>query len=80
VNASTQKRMADTGLFLIRAMLAMVFSYHGSQKLFGWFGVHLALLGPGRFTLGYLFGKASLLKSAPDTQPENTPRQAGIAT
>src|SRR5688572_29727290 len=31
-------RLADTGLFLIRAVLATVFLYHGSQKLFGWFG------------------------------------------
>jgi putative oxidoreductase len=38
MNASTPKRMADTGLFLIRAILAVVFIYHGSQKLFGWFG------------------------------------------
>jgi putative oxidoreductase len=30
--------MADTGLFLIRAILAVVFIYHGSQMLFGWFG------------------------------------------
>ena len=28
----------DVGLFLIRAMLATVFMFHGSQKLFGWFG------------------------------------------
>jgi putative oxidoreductase len=38
INASTQKGMTDTGLFLIRAILAVVFIYHGSQKLFGWFG------------------------------------------
>lgn len=28
----------DLGLLLIRAMLGIVFVYHGSQKLFGWFG------------------------------------------
>ncbi len=28
----------DLGLFLIRAVLALVFVFHGSQKLFGWFG------------------------------------------
>ena len=32
---------ADVGLFILRAALAAVFMYHGSQKLFGWFG------GPG---------------------------------
>lgn len=32
---------SDVGLFLIRAILAVVFMYHGSQKLFGAFG------GPG---------------------------------
>lgn len=29
---------ADLGIALIRAVLAVVFIYHGSQKLFGWFG------------------------------------------
>jgi putative oxidoreductase len=38
VNASKKYRMADTGLLLIRAILAVVFIYHGSQKLFGCFG------------------------------------------
>jgi putative oxidoreductase len=28
----------DLGLFLLRAVLATVFVYHGGQKLFGWFG------------------------------------------
>ncbi len=28
----------DVGLLLIRAMVGVVFAYHGSQKLFGWFG------------------------------------------
>jgi len=31
-------RSADIGLLLIRAVLAAVFIFHGSQKLFGWFG------------------------------------------
>jgi putative oxidoreductase len=30
----------DVGLFLIRAVLALVFVFHGAQKLFGWFGGH----------------------------------------
>ena len=38
MNANTHNRLADTGLLLIRAVLAAVFVYHGSQKLFGWFG------------------------------------------
>jgi putative oxidoreductase len=28
----------DLGLFLLRAVLALVFVFHGGQKLFGWFG------------------------------------------
>lgn len=28
----------DVGLFLMRAMLGVVFLFHGAQKLFGWFG------------------------------------------
>lgn len=31
---------ADVGLFLIRAIVGVVFLYHGSQKLFGLFGGH----------------------------------------
>src|ERR1019366_9533508 len=38
MNASTQQHMTDTGLLLIRAILALVFTYHGSQMLLGWFG------------------------------------------
>lgn len=30
----------DLGLFLLRAVLALVFVFHGAQKLFGWFGGH----------------------------------------
>lgn len=30
----------DIGLFLIRAIIAVVFMYHGAQKLFGLFGGH----------------------------------------
>ena len=30
--------LRDAGLFLVRAMLAAVFVFHGGQKLFGWFG------------------------------------------
>ena len=35
-----QARLNDIALLLVRAMLAVVFIYHGSQKLFGWFGGH----------------------------------------
>jgi putative oxidoreductase len=38
MSTTTQKRATDTGLFLIRTVLAAVFVFHGSQKLFGWFG------------------------------------------
>ena len=31
---------SDLGLLLIRLMLAAVFVFHGSQKLFGWFDGH----------------------------------------
>lgn len=44
MNAPQLQRSAsptDIGLFVIRLMLAVVFLYHGSQKLFGAFG------GPG---------------------------------
>ena len=33
-----QVRAADFGLFLIRGIVGVVFMFHGSQKLFGWFG------------------------------------------
>ena len=35
---TTTPRSADLGLFLIRAMIGVVFVYHGAQKLFGLFG------------------------------------------
>lgn len=38
MNTASHNRSADLGLFLLRAVLAVVFVYHGSQKLFGWFG------------------------------------------
>ena len=38
MNPRTQQRMTDVGLLLIRAILAVVFIYHGGQKLFGLFG------------------------------------------
>ncbi|HWH70676.1 MAG TPA: DoxX family protein [Candidatus Sulfotelmatobacter sp.] len=40
MTSSSQIRRADVGLFLIRAVLAAVFMYHGGQKLFGLFGGH----------------------------------------
>ncbi|MFA9479742.1 DoxX family protein [Phycisphaerales bacterium AB-hyl4] len=33
-----QNRLNDIALLLIRGVLAVVFVFHGSQKLFGWFG------------------------------------------
>jgi putative oxidoreductase len=35
-----QNRSANVGLFLIRAIIGIVFIYHGGQKLFGFFGGH----------------------------------------
>ena len=39
--SSDRKASRDLGLFLIRLAVAVVFIFHGAQKLFGWFG------GPG---------------------------------
>ena len=41
MNRYLPKTSPDLGLLLLRLMLAAVFLFHGSQKLFGWFG------GPG---------------------------------
>ena len=38
MNSNLQGRLTDVGLLMIRVMLAVVFMYHGSQMLFGWFG------------------------------------------
>jgi putative oxidoreductase len=38
ISPHSQRKLADVGLLLIRAVLAAVFIFHGSQKLFGWFG------------------------------------------
>ncbi|MEQ8767078.1 MAG: DoxX family protein [Planctomycetota bacterium] len=35
---SQQRQFSDLGLVLVRLALASVFVFHGSQKLFGWFG------------------------------------------
>lgn len=40
MNVSTQNRLNDSALLLLRLVLAAVFIFHGSQKLFGWFGGH----------------------------------------
>ena len=37
---SHHSRHQDLGLLLLRTMLAVVFLWHGSQKLFGLFGGH----------------------------------------
>ncbi len=38
ISDRVQKTMADSGLLVMRVTLAVVFMYHGSQKLFGLFG------------------------------------------
>ena len=38
MNPTPRIQAADLGLFLIRAMLGVVFVFHGGQKLFGLFG------------------------------------------
>lgn len=51
---------AHLGLFLIRAIVGVVFVFHGSQKLFGWFGGY-GIAGTGQFMegIGIPFGVAS---------------------
>lgn len=46
--------LTDVGLLLIRGMVAVVFVYHGSQKLFGAFG------GPGLEGFAGMLGKMGL--------------------
>lgn len=36
--ASDRVGLSDVGLLLIRGIVGVVFAFHGSQKLFGWFG------------------------------------------
>lgn len=40
--------MSDLGLLIIRLVFGLTFAYHGSQKLFGWFGGH-GIKGTGQF-------------------------------
>ncbi len=53
-------RMQDAGLLLMRGVLGTVFVFHGSQKLFGWFGGY-GLQGTGQWmeSLGIPFGLVS---------------------
>ncbi len=52
--------MQDAGLFLMRGVLGTVFVFHGSQKLFGWFGGY-GIQGTGQWmeSLGIPFGVVS---------------------
>ena len=52
--------MQDAGLLLMRGVLGTVFVFHGSQKLFGWFGGY-GLQGTGQWmeSLGIPFGLVS---------------------
>lgn len=38
MSPALQTRLNDIALLLVRGILGVVFIYHGSQKLFGWFG------------------------------------------
>jgi putative oxidoreductase len=38
MQSTLQNRLNDVALLMLRGILAVVFMYHGSQKLFGWFG------------------------------------------
>jgi putative oxidoreductase len=40
MHANLQDRLDNVALLLVRSGLALVFIFHGSQKLFGWFGGH----------------------------------------
>jgi len=57
----------DFGLFVIRVMVGVVFMYHGSQKLFGWFD------GPG------LEGFAGMLAKMQIPYPETSAVLASLA-
>ena len=54
------QNMQHAGLLLIRGVLATVFVFHGSQKLFGWFGGYgLQATGQWMESLGIPFGLVS---------------------
>ena len=53
-------KMRDAGLVLMRGMLGAVFVFHGSQKLFGWFGGYgLQATGQWMESIGIPFGFVS---------------------
>ena len=61
MNTSTiHNRMQDAGSLLMRGVLGTVFVFHGSQKLFGWFGGY-GLQGTGQWmeSIGIPFGLVS---------------------
>ena len=56
----THNKMQDAGLLLMRGMLGAVFVFHGSQKLFGWFGGYgLQATGQWMESIGIPFGLVS---------------------
>ena len=61
MNTSTiHNKMQDAGLLLIRGVLGTVFVFHGSQKLFGWFGGYgLQATGQWMESIGIPFGQVS---------------------
>ena len=56
------EKLHDAGLLIARGMLGTVFVFHGSQKLFGWFGGYgLEATGQWMTSIGIPFGQVSAL-------------------
>lgn len=59
------KTTTNIALFALRLILATVFIFHGSQKLFGWFGGYgLTATGQYMESIGIPFGTASAFLAA----------------
>ncbi|MBK8974568.1 MAG: DoxX family protein [Planctomycetes bacterium] len=62
MNLTDPRVRADLGLLLARAFVGLVFAFHGSQKLFGWFGGYgLEATGQWMESIGIPFGTVSAL-------------------
>ena len=59
---STPSRHRDLALLVLRLVVGFVFFFHGSQKLFGWFGGYgLEATGQWMSSIGIPFGTFSAL-------------------